>query len=114
MTGKFPKAKKGKQSKSHEYAVYQEKNLANKLGGNETKRSGAGDIKGDVRIRGKYRVECKCTKHKSYGISLDLIEKIQEEALSTGEIPLFQIDFIDDRGKKIQGIYIIPEGFIDL
>lgn len=111
---KFPKAKKGKQSKSHEYAVYQERDLANKLGGHETKRSGAGDIKGDVRIKGKYRIECKCTKHKSYSITRELVEKIQEEALSTGEIPLFQIDFINEKGRKLQGIYIVPEGFIEL
>ena len=29
-----------------------------------------------------------------------IIDKIEEEALSAGETPLFQIDFIDERGKK--------------
>jgi hypothetical protein len=97
---------------SHDYARQQEIDAANEYGGYTTSKSGAGNIKGDVRIKGKYRIECKCTKNKSYSLNYEYLEKFIEQAISLGEDPILQVHFIDELGIKKRGFIVIPEEFI--
>lgn len=108
------KAKKSKNSISiaHDYAKVQEINAAKTYNGWTTPNSGAGNIKGDVRVRGKYRIECKCTKNNSYSLKYDYLENFLEQAASLGEDPIMQLHFIDDAGSKKRGYIIMPEEYI--
>lgn len=71
----------------------QEQKLAESLGGERHYGSGnKPGYKGDVRVRGKYRVECKYTSKKSRSISLAEIQKIRSEC-AMGEEPMINIQF---------------------
>jgi hypothetical protein len=74
----------------------QEKRLARSLGGRVTPASGAtgaASAKGDVRVQGQVRAECKTTLARSYSLKLDEWRKIQHEAAVSGEMPVMQIEF---------------------
>ena len=94
---------------SHDYARQQEINTAEYYGGYPTSQSGAGNIKGDVRIKGKHTIECKCTINNSYALKYDYLEKMMESAASLGEDFFLQLHFIDENGYKKRGYIIIPE-----
>lgn len=71
----------------------QEKRVARLQGGRVTPASGAlSGAKGDVRQRGRHRIECKYTTKKSYSIKLDELLKIEGEA-SAGELSLLHLEF---------------------
>ena len=83
-----------KLSDSHRRAPKQESATATRLGGRVVAGSGCGVEKGDVRIKGLARIECKCTQHKSFSLSRKLINKIEAEALECGEVPIMTIEFL--------------------
>lgn len=95
-------------TKSHKRAPKQEKEIAALTKGRLTPRSGAGDVKGDVRLKGIARIECKTTKNKSFSVTLDMVEKLEMEAALSGELPVFVIEFIDHNGKKIKDLAVCP------
>ena len=97
---------------AHDYARIQEQNTAKEYGGYTTPKSGAGDIKGDVRVKGKYRIECKCTIKKSYALNKEYLRKFTEQAAALAEDPIMQLHFIDEHGHKEDGYIIMPENFI--
>jgi hypothetical protein len=80
------------QSPSHARAKVQEKALAKRLGGYVTKGSGNKDEKGDVRLRKITRIEAKTTKNRSFGVSVDLIEKLEAACFGAGEVPMFEVE----------------------
>jgi hypothetical protein len=86
----------------------QEKSLATRIGGKVTPGSGNGSIKGDVRKAGVVRVEAKTTKNKSFSVTLDMIRKIEDAALPSGEMPVIVVEFIDGSGKPIKEVAIVP------
>ena len=92
-------------------APKQERELAAKLGGKRTPGSGSKSVKGDVRIKGVARVEAKCTRHKSFSVTLDMIEKIEDGAASCaeGEIPVVHVEFLDAMGNRLKGLYVLRE-----
>lgn len=95
-------------SPSHKRAKRQEKELAKKLGGSRTPGSGNGDVKGDVRVRGFVRVECKTTGKRSFAVTMDMIDKIEAAALSSGEIPVLVVEFNDGMGKMLREVAVVP------
>lgn len=106
---------------SHDYAKQQEINTAHEYGGFTTSGSGSGNVKGDVRVKGKYRIECKCTALKldkvgeyngSYSLNYKYLENFIEQAASSGEDPIMQVHFITEMGIKKRGYLVIPEEFI--
>jgi hypothetical protein len=97
---------------AHDYARLQEIEAAKTYNGWTTPNSGAGNIKGDVRVRGKFRIECKCTLNNSYGLKYDYLENFLEQAASLGEDPVMQLHFINDNGTKKRGYIIVPEEYI--
>jgi len=97
---------------SHKRSKRQEKEIASRIGGRLVARSGAGDVKGDCRVRGVTRIEAKTTKNKSFSVTLEMIEKIEEAAASTGEMPIIVIEFNKD-GKPIKEVAVCPTWVLD-
>ena len=93
-------------SPSHRRSKQQEKGLAHSLRGALTPRSGAGDIKGDVRVRRVARIEAKTTKNKSFPVTLELVRKL-EENIAAAEVPVLVVEF-NDNGKPRGALAVIP------
>lgn len=90
-------------------APKQERELAQRIGAALTPGSGSQSMKGDVRLKGVLRVEAKCTRHKSYSLSLDTFEKIENAASLCGraEIPAMHIEFLTQDGAPIKALAVI-------
>lgn len=86
----------------------QEREIATRVGGRLTPRSGAGKEKGDVRLKGIARIEAKTTSRKSFSVTLEMLDKLANAALPTGEIPIHVIEFLDSDGKPIQSLAVMP------
>ena len=105
MTFKIPK--KLKRGTAARRSRKQERECAKKFGGKVTPRSGAGAFeKGDVRIKGLARVECKTTTKKSFSVTKEIIEKMEGAAMPAGELPVLEIEFLGNYKNKL---YIMPE-----
>lgn len=105
-----PKRAKSHLSESHRQSPKQEAAAAKRLGGNVTKASGSGIFeKGDVRITGLARVECKTTKHSSFSVTDKIIDKIENQACATGEVPVIEIDIRNGE----RGVYVVPKWALD-
>ena len=91
-TGSLPKSGK---SDNQKRSQRQEKRAAKRIGGRVTAASGAVGVKGDVRLLGDTRMECKFTRAQSFNLKLAELEKLEREA--SGEDPVFEIEF--------QGVY---------
>lgn len=98
---------------SHRRAPKQETEIAKLVNGRKTSASGAKHEKGDVRLKGRARIECKTTKHKSFSVTMDMVERLEEEAALAGELPFFVIEFCDDRGRKIKDVAVCPTYVLD-
>ncbi len=106
MSLPIPKRERGGLTQSHRRAGQQEAKLANKLGGRVTKQSGAGRFqKGDVRIKGLVMVEAKHTKHRSFSVTAETIDKIEKQAtMSSGELPVIHVE-IEGGAREV---YVVP------
>lgn len=104
---------KAKPSPSHLRAKKQEKEAAKRLRGQLTPASGAGVVKGDVRIKKKIRIECKTTKNKSFPVTLELLRKIEQAGLEGGEACALLVGFNDEQGRPLGEICIIPSYLLD-
>jgi hypothetical protein len=91
-----PTAAKAVSKKTQKRAsVRQENEIMEALGGRRQAGSGAvAHLKGDGRVRDKYRVEIKYTRKGSYRVERSELNKIRGECAGT-EIPLFVVDFVD-------------------
>ena len=105
---------KVKGNPSYRRSRKQEQEIAGRLGGRLTPASGSKIEKGDVRVRGIMRIEAKTTKHKSFSVTLEMIEKIEEAALSCGETPVIAIEFNDGKGRKLKEVAVVPMYVLDL
>lgn len=107
-------ARKGNLTKSHFRAPKQEAAIAKRIGGRTTAASGSKDEKGDVRLKKVARIECKTTKHKSFSVTMDMIDKIELEASLAGELPIIVIEFIDgETGKPLKEVAVCPTYVLD-
>lgn len=100
MVGKIGEA-------SHQRSRRQEKELASRFRGRMTRGSGRGNEKGDVRVRGLLRIEAKTTKHKSFSVTREMVDKIENAAITTGELPALIVEF-NDGGAKVSELAVIP------
>jgi hypothetical protein len=108
------KPRKPRPSPSHQRAKKQEKETSLRAAAQLTPASGSRDVKGDVRKKRVARIECKTTKHASFSVTLDMVRKLEEAALSTGEMPIFEIEFNNGAGKKIASLVVMPGYALDL
>lgn len=86
----------------------QESEIAKATRGRLTPRSGAGKEKGDVRLKGVARIEAKTTSNKSFSVTRDMLKKLDDAALPTGEIPAHVIEFLDGDGSPHSTLAVIP------
>lgn len=100
-------------TKSHYRAPKQERETARRVGGRLTAASGAKDEKGDVRLKGVARIECKTTKHASFSVTQKMLDQIEEAATLSGEMPYILVEFIDEQGKKLRDVVVCPSYVID-
>lgn len=106
-------SKRANLSQSHRRAPKMEKEVAKRSGGRLVARSGAGEVKGDVRIKGVARIECKVTKNKSFSVTLEMLEKIEAAGAEGAELPILVIEFIDGQGRKIKDVAVCPIYVLD-
>lgn len=79
-----------------------------------TKGSGNGNEKGDVRVKGLARIEAKTTKNKSFSVTRDMLSKIEEAAVTSGELPAFVVEFVDERGRPQGEVAVVPTWVLDI
>lgn len=90
----------------------QEKRVAAALGGKTQANSGATRLGGggDVRVIGETRVECKFTEASSFSLKLTELKKLQKEAISALEEPVFNFEFRTTHGHVYQS-YAVVRGY---
>jgi len=93
----------------------QEKELAKKGNGRLIPGSGCFHVKGDVaKYNGIYRIEAKTTTKKSFSITRDMVEKIENAALVSNELPAIIVEFINpDSGDPEMEVAVIPRYVLD-
>lgn len=99
------------QSSAHARAPEQEQETAKRTGGFAVPQSGAGIVKGDVRVLGIARIECKTTTRKSYALKPELVDKLESACLGTGEIPIVEIEFL---GPRKRTLCVVPHYILDM
>lgn len=100
--------KRAATSAAYKHSSSQEKKLAKKVKGHTTPGSGSKRQKGDVRIKGIARIECKATSRKSFSVTREMLVKIDNATEATGEVPILQVEFLDARGKIDGSFAVIP------
>lgn len=110
----LPKRLRGIKGASHARAPKQEREAAKRLGGTLIKGSGSGDTKGDLRVKGILRLETKCTQRGSFSVTREMVRKIEDAALSSGELPAIEIEFLDAKGKVVQRVAVLPSISLDM
>lgn len=109
MSLKLPRRYKGKPSVSHMRSPLQEAELAKRGGGRVTPGSGNQAQKGDVmKYRGCIRIEAKTTKNKSFSVTREMFNKIEDAGLPNNEIPAMVIEFIDEFGNPEAELAVVP------
>lgn len=91
----------------------QEMECADRLGGTLVSGSGSGQVRGDVRVTGILRLENKCTAKKSFSITREMVEKIENAALMSGEVPAIQVEFLDEAGRVLHRLCVVPDYVLD-
>jgi hypothetical protein len=87
--------KKVTAKKQKRASMKQETDIMEALGGRRQVGSGAlAHLKGDGRVRDKYRVEAKYTRSNSYRLTRQELNKLRGECEGS-EIPVFVIDYVD-------------------
>ena len=101
---------------AHNRAPQHERDVAKRLPGAKlTKASGAQNEKGDVRVRGVARIECKCTSAKSFSVTREMIEKIENAATTAGELPMIEIEMLPQRpGEPVKRVAVLPSWALDM
>jgi hypothetical protein len=99
--------------KNRRRAMRCEEDIAKAIGGNRQKGSGAiPHIKGDVRKKGRMRVESKFTRTKSFRVELSELEKIRSEC-SANETPAFDITFVNPKTTAtIDEWTLVPRSYV--
>lgn len=91
----------------------QESELASRLKGRVTKGSGNKDEKGDVRVKGVLRLEAKCTESSSFRVTYDMVQKIEDAALGSAEMPVLLVEFMQNQGRAKKEVCVVPKYFLD-
>lgn len=111
---KVPKRLQGVKKKAHARSPKQEKNLAEKLGGRTVKGSGSGFAKGDVRLKGTVLIEAKCTEKKSFSVTRQMLDKLEDAATGAGEAPVMVIEFLEPGNMPPRELVLMPRYALDL
>lgn len=108
MTLRLPKRLKT-MTPSHHRAKAQEKAAAKRMGARQVKGSGSGFEKGDVRLKGILRLEAKTTKHASFSVTEEMIDKVENACNGAGEVPVIEIEILGGQRR----VYVVPAWAVD-
>ncbi len=106
----LPIPKRRRVGESHRRSKAQERESAERFGGSTTRGSGSGYEKGDVRIRGFVRIEAKTTKHRSFSVTTDMIDKLEAATFGSGEVPMIEVEL--ELGRR--RVFVVPDWAMDL
>ena len=59
-------------------------------------------------MNGVFRIECKTTQQKSYSLTRETFYKLASVASATGEIPIMDIEFLNERGNVECNLAVLP------
>lgn len=106
--------KRAMQSAAKRRSPVQEKTAARRLKGKLNPGSGAFTHKADVRkCGGILRVEAKTTERKSFSVTQDMLDKLDDAALPNNEIPVVLIEFVDGAGRPLREVAVVPTWVLD-
>lgn len=113
MSLRTPKRMRADASHSHRHAPKMERSLAKRVGGKLTPGSGSGGMqRGDVRKKKVVRIEAKCTIHKSFSITREMVEKIEMAAMCADELPVIVVQFLE--GTRVHSeVCVVPKWVLD-
>ncbi len=55
-----------------------------------------------------WRLECKTTAKKSFTVTREMIQKIEEAALAHSQLPAVIVEFNDGNGNKVMEVAVVP------
>ena len=110
---KVPKRIGGEKSVAARRSPKQESDLAKRIGGRVVRGSGRGNEKGDVRVKGVLRIEAKTTSKGSFRVTKEMAEKIEMQAMSSGECPAIVVEFLGKDGKPEHELAVVPVWVLD-
>tara|TARA_R100000808_G_scaffold512_2_gene2697 strand:+ start:16085 stop:16435 length:351 start_codon:yes stop_codon:yes gene_type:complete len=110
---RLPKRIKGKSSPAHIRSASQERELAKRVGGRTVRGSGCGSEKGDARLEKVCRIEAKTTSAKSFRVTRDMLDKLEEAALPSNELPALVVEFLEE-GKPVGEVAVVPTWILDI
>lgn len=100
---------------SHRRAPKQEKEIAKRIGGRITVASGAKQFeKGDARKKGVVRIEAKTTKNKSFSVTTEMIQKIEDAALAGDEMPAIVVELNNEDPRRRVSVAVVPLYVLDM
>jgi Holliday junction resolvase len=104
------------QSRGYHRSKKQERTLSLRYKGSLVPGSGSARQKGDVMgcCGGVVRIEAKTTGAKSFSVTRDMVRKIEDAALPNNELPAIVIEFIDEFGKPVMEVAVVPTYALNL
>lgn len=101
-------ANREKQSTAYWRAPKHEESVAKRVNGRKTIGSGSKKKKGDIYIDNVARIECKTTGRKSFSITQEMLDKIQNACIGCGEVPAIVVEFINGQGRRKDEVAVLP------
>jgi hypothetical protein len=98
---------------SHDRSKKQERELAKRVGGQVTIASGSLAVKGDVRKKRVVRIEAKTTKNRSFSVTLEMVDKIEQAALPYDELPIIVVELANGNKRTAKQVAIVPLYVLD-
>ena len=86
---------KGKLKSAYKRAPKQEKETVARLKGRAIPASGSKFRKGDAEVPDVVRIECKATEADSFRVTKDMLRKIENAAVGSGQFAMIEIEFVD-------------------
>lgn len=105
--------KRVQQPVAYQHSRKQERMVAKRVNGRTVPGSGSFDEKGDVRVPKVMRLECKATSNKSFSVTRDMLDAIEQAAMGAGECPVIQIEFMPVAGHRGGRLLVLPDWVLD-
>lgn len=100
---------KGRQKSAYRRAPKQEKETVRRLGARAIPASGSRYRKADAEIPNVVRIECKATEANSFRVTRDMMQKVEDAGLLEGQVPVIQIEFVDNVSNVLESFYVVPK-----
>lgn len=103
---------KAKLSSAYKRAPKQEKATVARLKGRAIPASGSKFRKGDAEVPDLVRIECKATEADSFRVTKDMIRKIENASVGSGQIAMIEIEFVDDKEKTLYSCCVMKRSAV--